>query len=63
MLDHALPLTRPYADRFDEALATLDRLSPPEQLKLLQKIGIVGPDGKLAPAYAPEVEQPSEPVS
>jgi hypothetical protein len=41
----------PYDDHFEEALAALDRLTPAEQLKLLQEIGIVGPDGQLAPAY------------
>lgn len=50
----------PYDDRFEEALALIDRMSPAEQLKLLQKIGIVGPDGKLAPAYAPDGPPPAE---
>jgi hypothetical protein len=49
-------LPDPYDDRYEEILEALRQLSPAEQLVILQRIGIVGPDGKLAPAYAPEDE-------
>lgn len=42
----------PYDDDYKAVLAGFIRLPKEEQAKILQRIGILGPDGKLAPAYA-----------
>jgi len=47
---HVLP--DPYDDNYKEVLASFRRLPLAEQTKILQEIGIIGPDGQLAPAYA-----------
>lgn len=44
----------PYDDDYKAVLASFRRLPLDEQTKLLQEIGIIGPDGRLAPAYADE---------
>jgi hypothetical protein len=45
-------LPDPYDDNYEEALAAFSRLPREERTRILQRIGILGPDGKLAPAYA-----------
>jgi len=45
-------LPDPYDDDYKAVLAGFVRLPKEEQAKILQRIGILGPDGKLAPAYA-----------
>jgi hypothetical protein len=47
-----LVLPDPYNDHHKVALASFRGLPLDEQTKILQEIGIIGPDGKLAPAYA-----------
>lgn len=47
-----LRLPDPYDDNYEEALASFSRLPFEERTKILQRIGIIGPDGQLAPAYA-----------
>lgn len=47
-----IPLPDPYDDDYKAVLAGFVRLPKEEQAKILQRIGILGPDGKLAPAYA-----------
>jgi len=47
-------LPDPYDDDYKAVLAGFVRLPKEEQSKVLQRIGILGPDGKLAPAYADE---------
>lgn len=46
------PLPDPYDDDSKAVLAGFVRLPKEEQAKILQRIGILGPDGRLAPAYA-----------
>ena len=46
-----LSLPDPYDDDYEAVLAGFVRLSKEDQAKVLKRIGILGPDGKLAPAY------------
>ena len=54
MIDNKRKITipDPYNDEYKEAAADFRRLPREEQTKVLQRIGILGPDGQLAPAYA-----------
>ena len=47
-----LALPDPYDDHYQEALEAFSRRPREERTRILQQIGILGPDGKLAPAYA-----------
>ncbi|MGE0709661.1 MAG: hypothetical protein AB7N76_24100 [Planctomycetota bacterium] len=47
-----ITLPDPYDDDYKQALADFRDLPPEERTRILQEIGILGPDGKLAPAYA-----------
>jgi len=53
-------LSDPYDDNYKEALASFSRLPFEERTKILQRIGIIGPDGQLAPAYADDEGEPDE---
>ncbi len=53
-------LPDPYDDNYKEALASFSRLPYEERTKILQRIGIIGPDGQLAPAYADDEGEPDE---
>ncbi len=55
---HVLP--DPYDDNYKEVLASFRRLPLDEQTKILQEIGIIGPDGQLAPAYADDNGRPEQ---
>ena len=55
MIEHNgqnISLPDPYDDDYMAVFAAVERLPKEEQAKILQRIGILGPDGKLAPAYA-----------
>lgn len=54
-----ISLPDPYDDNYKAVLAAVERLSKEEQAKILQRIGILGPDGKLAPAYADDEPEES----
>lgn len=47
-----ISLPDPYDDDYKAVLAALVRLPKEEQARILQRVGILGPDGQLAPAYA-----------
>lgn len=53
-------LPDPYDDNYKEALASFSRLPRGQRTKILQQIGIIGPDGQLAPAYADDGGEPDE---
>lgn len=47
-----ITLPDPYDDDYMAVFAAVERLPKEEQAKILERIGILGPDGKLTPAYA-----------
>lgn len=47
-----ISLPDPYDDDYMAVFAAVERLPKEDQAKILQRIGILGPDGKLAPAYS-----------
>jgi hypothetical protein len=69
MIKHSkkkISLPDPYDDDYKAVLAAVVRLPKEEQAKILQRIGVLGSDGKLAPAYADDDasdESPSDAAS
>ena len=55
-----ISLPDPYDDDYKAVLAGFVRLPKEEQATILQRIGILGPDGQLAPAYADDEGEPDE---